>query len=167
MRLRIMAIKSSLAMLLSFARLSAVRSSSSLPPRRLTLNSMSPSLKSMEYAVRGPVVQEADELSARMAAGEKMTTGDFSKVSESAMSAVYFSRRTVLCFAHGEGASVFVVVCHNRRALRVLLSSYGRSNFATQHVDVFGSLKNCSERRQNGVARCYALNTGKGRACLL
>lgn len=70
---------SKLAILLSISR--ASRSSSSLPrpQRRLTLNSMSPSLKQMEYAVRGPVVQEADELSLRLANGESVEAG-FEKI---------------------------------------------------------------------------------------
>ena len=40
---------------------------------------MSPSLKQMEYAVRGPVVQEADELSLRLANGESVEAG-FEKI---------------------------------------------------------------------------------------
>jgi len=44
-------------------------------------------------------------------------------------------RRTLLCVVHGEGASVTVQVCHDRRAFHSLVSRYGRLNFATQCVD--------------------------------
>jgi len=43
--------------------------------------------------------------------------------------------RMVFSFAHGGGKSVTVVVCYDIRAKRALLSGYGCSKFATQHVD--------------------------------
>jgi len=59
--------------------LTLIRHSSTIPPKRLTLSSMSPALKSMEYAVRGPVVQEADRISADLKKGKK-PEGGFEKI---------------------------------------------------------------------------------------
>ena len=42
---------------------------------------------------------------------------------------------TVLCIAHGEGASAVVIVCYDKRVGRGVVSSYVRSKFATQRVD--------------------------------
>ena len=43
--------------------------------KRLTLNSMSKNLRNMEYAVRGAVVQEADEITANLNSGDSSGSG--------------------------------------------------------------------------------------------
>jgi len=43
-------------------------------------------------------------------------------------------RRMVLCIVDQNGASVVIIVCLTRRARSVVLSSYGRSKFATRCI---------------------------------
>ena len=57
------------------------------------------------------------------------------KVSERRKTQRQGSCRTVLCFVHGEGVSVPVIVCYDRRANDLDKRRYGRSKFATQQID--------------------------------
>ena len=66
-------------------------------------------------------------------------------------------RRTVLCFVHGEVASVVVVVCYDRRTRSALLSRYERSKFATQLVNFWVPCKigrKFAETASHGAVLC-------------
>jgi len=44
-------------------------------------------------------------------------------------------RRTVLCFAHGEGTITTIAMCYGRRVLRSRLLRYGQLEFVLRCVD--------------------------------
>jgi len=64
--------------------------------------------------------------------------------------------RTVLCFAHEEGASVVVVMCYDRRARSAFLSRNERSKFATPFFDFWAPYEVGRNDTKTG-ARCSLL----------
>ena len=66
-------------------------------------------------------------------------------------------RLKLICVVHGEGTSVFIASCYNRRMFRANLSRCGRFSFVTQCVDFWAPYKigrNYAKTAPHGAAPC-------------
>jgi len=74
-------------------------------------------------------------------------------------------RRMVLCFAGGEGASVIVALCHDKRARIALLSSYEHSKFVTQDSIFERRAKSLETMLKRGRTMLCFCTRGRGERC--